>query len=32
MQEQPQPLESLPKYLTEGIPKQADTTLQELQK
>ena len=31
MGEQPQSPESLPKYLTEGIPKQDDTTLRELQ-
>ena len=29
--EQPQPPESLPKYLSEGIPKQDDSTLRDLQ-
>ena len=29
--EQPQPPESVPKYLAEGVPKQDDSTLRELQ-
>jgi len=29
--DQPQPPESVPKYITEGVPKQDDTTLRELQ-
>jgi len=29
--EQPQPPESLPKYLSEGVPKQDDSTLRDLQ-
>jgi len=29
--DQPQPPESVPKYIAEGVPKQDDTTLHELQ-
>jgi hypothetical protein len=31
MTEQPQPPKNLPKYLAEGVPKQPDTRLRELQ-